>query len=78
MSKKLSLTVALIALILAVLYNPFRIRDLEKSPVVQTSFGKVVGSISLSRTGKEFYQYLGIPYALPPVGEHRFEVKYYN
>lgn len=72
MLKNLLIIVALTGLIFAYLYNPFR--SVSKSPIVQTSFGKVVGSISSSRTGKEYYEYLGIPYALPPVGKNRFEV----
>lgn len=72
MLKNLLVIVALTGLILAYLYYPFR--SVGKSPIVQTSFGKVVGSISSSRTGKEFYKYLGLPYALPPIGEKRFEV----
>lgn len=64
--------VTLTVLIFAYLYNPFR--SVGKSPIVQTTFGKVVGSISSSRSGKEFYEYLGVPYALPPIGEKRFEV----
>lgn len=76
MFKRLLLTVALTGLIFAYFYNPFR--SLGESPIVQTSSGKVVGSISSSRTGKEFYEYLGIPYALPPVGEKRFEVTKFN
>lgn len=74
MLKNLLVIVALTGLILAYLYNPFR--GAGKSPIVNTSFGKVVGSISLSRTGKEFYTYLGLPYALPPIGEKRFEVTF--
>lgn len=72
MLKKILAILALIALILAYLYNP--LRNVGKSPIVRTSFGKVVGSISSSRTGREYYEYLGIPYASPPVGEKRFEV----
>lgn len=71
MLKKFSVLIGLIALILAYFYYPFKSVN---SPIVQTKFGKVVGTVSLSRNGKEFYAYLGIPYASPPVGERRFEV----
>jgi hypothetical protein len=44
------------------------------SPVVTIKDGKVQGLVSTSRGGKEFYEYLGIPFAKPPVGNLRFEV----
>lgn len=72
MWKKLSLIVGVTALILAYLYNPFK--NVANSPIVQTKFGSVVGTTSLSRGDKEFYAFLGIPYAQAPVGERRFEV----
>ena len=48
--------------------------DLEKkrSPVVQTESGAVVGKILSLPYSKSVYEYLGIPYAKPPVGELRF------
>lgn len=75
MFKRFLFIVAVTGLFVAYFYNPFR--SLGKSPIVQTSSGQVIGSVSSSRTGKEFYEYLGIPYAQPPVGEKRFEVKKY-
>nr|AHJ81348.1 carboxylesterase [Locusta migratoria] len=44
------------------------------APVVQIEQGKVVGTTMVSRKGKQFYAYLGIPYARPPVGKLRFQV----
>lgn len=44
------------------------------SPVIDTKSGKVQGAISVSRGGRRFFEYLGIPYAKPPVGDLRFEV----
>ena len=46
--------------------KPFR------SPVVQTESGAVVGKIETLPHGKSVYEYLGIPYAEPPVGDLRF------
>lgn len=43
-------------------------------PIVKTSNGLVRGSIAISRDGKIFHQFLGIPYATPPLGDLRFEV----
>jgi hypothetical protein len=44
------------------------------SPEVQIAQGRVRGSTHESRIGKEYYKYLGIPYAQAPVGSLRFEV----
>lgn len=42
--------------------------------LVHTSYGTVQGFASISRDGKKFYQFNGIPYAKPPVGQLRFQV----
>lgn len=39
-----------------------------------TSYGRLKGFTSESREGRQFYQFLGIPYSKPPVGELRFQV----
>ena len=52
--------------------NYFRIIP---SPIVNTSSGKIRGTAAVSREGKTYYQFLGIPYAKPPVGPLRFEVR---
>ena len=44
----------------------------QLSPVVQTESGAVVGKIETLPHGKSVHEYLGIPYAEPPVGELRF------
>ena len=44
----------------------------QRSPVVQTEFGAVVGKIEAVAHCETVYEYLGIPYAEPPVGELRF------
>ncbi|XP_043272746.1 venom carboxylesterase-6-like [Venturia canescens] len=47
--------------------------DERVSPRVQTPLGKVRGYWDLSRDGRKFEAYEGIPYAQPPIGELRFE-----
>ena len=44
----------------------------RRSPIVQTEYGAVVGKIETLPHGKSVHEYLGIPYAEPPVGELRF------
>ncbi len=44
-------------------------------PVVRTEQGDLQGIQSISRDGRVYYEYLGIPYAKPPVGYLRFEVR---
>lgn len=48
----------------------------EPGAIVTTKSGKVQGIISQSRDGREFEQWLGIPYAQPPVGVLRFSVSF--
>ncbi|KAL7637557.1 UNVERIFIED_CONTAM: hypothetical protein RMT77_012285 [Armadillidium vulgare] len=45
----------------------------EDAPLVQTQQGLIRGVKDVSVKGKEFYSYLGIPFAEPPVGELRFK-----
>jgi hypothetical protein len=47
------------------------------APIVEISTGKVQGLARNSRDGHRYYEYLGIPYAKPPVNELRFEVTIY-
>ena len=44
----------------------------ENLPVIQTESGAVVGKIETLPHGKSVHEYLGIPYAEPPVDELRF------
>ena len=44
----------------------------QRSPVVHIESGAVVGRIGTLPHGKSVHEYLGIPYAEPPVGELRF------
>ncbi|XP_033212485.1 venom carboxylesterase-6-like [Belonocnema kinseyi] len=43
------------------------------NPVVRIKNGTIEGTIMKSRKDREFASYRGIPYALPPLGELRFE-----
>ena len=45
-------------------------------PVVDTKYGKVGGRLCVKpkhSDGRQVYNYQGVPYAKPPVGELRFE-----
>jgi acetylcholinesterase len=46
----------------------------EPSPIVKIKNGKLQGLVSKSRDGREYFAYVGIPFAEPPVGSLRFEV----
>lgn len=46
--------------------------DIQNSPVVHTESGAVIGKIEVLPNGKSVYEYLGIPYAEPPVEGLRF------
>lgn len=49
-------------------------KDEKKWPTVKTPLGKIKGTYELSANGRKYESYRGIPYALPPTGERRFEV----
>jgi carboxylesterase type B len=38
--------------------------------------GTLCGVVDRLPNGKQFHYFRGIPYAVPPLGEHRFEVNY--
>ncbi|NP_001295468.1 venom carboxylesterase-6-like precursor [Athalia rosae] len=46
----------------------------ESLPKVVTSLGIIEGYFKTSNAGRKYEAYEGIPYARPPVGEHRFKV----
>lgn len=50
----------------------------EKPPIVETSAGKVLGYEMISRAGRTFLAFSGVPYAKPPVGKLRFQVVILN
>nr|QFN66797.1 caryl carboxylesterase [Propylea japonica]QKI86658.1 glutathione S-transferase [Propylea japonica] len=45
----------------------------EMDPTTRTTNGKVVGVNMISRKGRKFAAFRGIPYAMPPVGNLRFQ-----
>ncbi|ODN00458.1 Venom carboxylesterase-6 [Orchesella cincta] len=56
-----------------ILYYNDSLSQRIEGPLVKTKLGYVQGIASLSRKGRLFYEFLGIPYAKPPVGDLRFE-----
>jgi len=56
-----------------VVYKLFLSNDY--SPIVKTKEGDLIGIVENSRLGKSYYEFPGIPYALPPEDELRFEVR---
>lgn len=44
-------------------------------PVVETRQGQLRGVQLRDHDGKEFFGFKGVPYAKPPVGQLRFEVR---
>jgi len=49
-------------------------KGIDDSPIVEISTGKIKGKEKTSRQNREFFAYRGIPYALPPLEDLRFEV----
>lgn len=47
-------------------------------PLVELPLGKIVGTVKESVSGRKFYSFEGVPYAKPPVGANRFEVRFSN
>ena len=47
---------------------------LASKPLVNIKNGTLEGTIMSSRKGRSIFGFRGIPYALPPLGELRFEV----
>ncbi|CAK9812183.1 Venom carboxylesterase-6 [Anthophora quadrimaculata] len=45
----------------------------EESPTVNTSLGSLTGTYKISRHGKKYQAFEGVPYAEPPVGKLRFQ-----
>ncbi|KAL9970961.1 hypothetical protein ACROYT_G023431 [Oculina patagonica] len=68
----LCITVACAVLYACINLTRAELDENQRSPVVQTESGAVVGKIETLPHGKSVHEYLGIPYAEPPVGELRF------
>lgn len=47
----------------------------EIQPIVSTPLGEIKGHYKVSYKGKKYEAYEGIPFAQPPVGPGRFEVR---
>lgn len=47
--------------------------NVQLTPVITTQDGPVQGKLAYSREGKEYWQFLSIPFAEPPVNERRFQ-----
>lgn len=73
-SSPAAVAVMAVALSLATyLYNSY-IRFHNGEPVISTSVGRLQGNFAKSREGRTYYEFLGVPYAEPPLGNLRFEV----
>lgn len=46
-----------------------------RAPTLQLREGRVSGKVLTSEGGRQYFAYLGIPYAKPPVGDLRFKVR---
>ena len=49
-------------------------QEVRVGKTVEIKTGKIRGIVSKSRDGRDFYEWLGIPYAQPPVEELRYAV----
>ena len=48
--------------------------SIQMNPIVSTTSGRLIGQKTLIHNGDgEIYQFFGIPYAQPPIGQNRFE-----
>jgi len=64
--------------LVTVLYSSLFGAPAQQSPTVYIDTGWVQGQVYKSREGRNYFQFLGLPYAQPPVGSLRFEVKKTN
>lgn len=67
--RKRELVAIFVAVLAYVSYNLF-IKS-PQSPIIETTNGKLIGTVASSRIGREYYEFKGIPYASKP---DRFEV----
>lgn len=61
-----------------IMLNHFTVCKADDAPLVNTPLGDIAGSWRKSFDGRRFAAFEGIPYAKPPIGELRFEVRYYS
>lgn len=47
----------------------------ETGPIINTTYGQIQGFYLNLENGFSANIFLGIPFARPPIGEYRFEVK---
>ncbi|XP_056641960.1 juvenile hormone esterase-like [Diorhabda sublineata] len=63
-----------ISLTLFLFASIFEVKCDNDDLIVQLEKGKIRGHILKSEKGNDYYAFQEIPYAMPPVGEYRFEV----
>lgn len=69
------LAVRMFAYVLILIYLSLRLTSANHTFTVLTTKGEVSGKTAVSRNGVPYFAYLGIPYAEPPIGELRFQVR---
>lgn len=57
------------------MYFSFYFSQAQDGPIIQLPKGKIRGHILKSENGNPFYAFQEIPYATPPVGRSRFQVR---
>ena len=69
-------TILLFSIAALIFANSYaRLGKPRRGLIVKTKTGgSIQGIVSKSRDGRDFYEWLGIPYAEPPVGELRYAV----
>lgn len=45
-----------------------------ENPIVEIPQGLLRGSVDTDRNGNDFYKFMNVPYAQPPIGDLRFKV----
>ena len=73
---KVALILALLAISVGYYYS--RSSEQLETITVTCKSGSVRGFSGKSRDGRDFYSWLGIPYAQPPVKELRFAVSHFE
>ncbi|CAG7730277.1 unnamed protein product [Allacma fusca] len=63
---------SLVVVLIAYETSVYLISQIERTEVVRTGSGKLQGNVEISRGGRKFSSFWGIPYAKPPLGNLRF------